>query len=67
MEKCWLDGRTLAGQSGVGWLEDHWLDKGVLIARSGVDWMGELSKHVSWMSGAWAVGVGSMEEPWLDG
>lgn len=53
MEKCWLDGRTLAGQSGVGWLEGHWLDKGVLIARSGVDWMGELSKHVSWMGGAW--------------
>ena len=39
MEKCWLDGRTLAGQSGVGWLESHQLDKGVLIARSAVDWM----------------------------
>ena len=41
MEKCWLDGRTLAGQSGVGWLESHQLDKGVLIARSAVDWMEE--------------------------
>lgn len=36
-----LDGRMLAGQSGIGWLEGHWLDKGVLIARRGVGWMEE--------------------------